>query len=79
MDSVKVISSPHAGPAAEVDQKDAAATGIELSERVSGALLCSVEASIWMAQVGLLVVIWSIKLTLMVGIAVLTNALRRRR
>ncbi len=79
MSSAKTIASPQSSSVPGVDQKDSAATDIELSERVSGALLCSVDAAIWMAQVGLLVLIWSIKLTLMVGIAVLRIGLRGRR
>lgn len=79
MSSAKLISSPQAGPVPVVDPKDIAVPEIALSERISGALLCSIDATIWMVQAGLVFVIWSIKLTLMVGIAVLTNALRGRR
>jgi hypothetical protein len=79
MASVKIISSPHSGPTPMVEPKDIAAPEIALSERVYGALLCSIDATIWMVQVGLIFVIWSIKLTLMVGIAVLMTGFRGRR
>lgn len=62
-----------------VDRKDFAAPEIALSERISGALLCSIDATMWMVQVGLIFVIWSIKLILMVGIAVIMNGFRGRR
>lgn len=79
MGSAKFISSPQASSVPVVDPKVIAAPEIALSERVSGALLCSIEATIWMVLAGLVFVIWSIKLTLMVGFAVLSNALRGRR
>lgn len=79
MGSVKFISSPQAGAVPMVDPKDTAAPEIALSERITGALLCSIDATLWMGQVGLIFVIWSIKLTLMVGIAVIMTGFRRRR
>lgn len=79
MASVKLSSSPHVGPAPMVGRKDFAAPEIALSERISGALLCSIDATMWMVQVGLIFVIWLIKLTLMVGIAVIMNGFRGRR
>ena len=79
MGSVKLIPSPQASPVPMGNPKDIAVSEISLSERVSGALLCSIDATMWMIEVGLIFVIWSIKLTLMIGIAVIMTGFRGRR
>lgn len=79
MNSIKVIPAHQVPPTpAETANGVPLTSEVRWSERISGALFCSVEATMWIVQVGLMLALWMIKLVLMIGIAVISVGFGRR-